>query len=115
MPFVTKRAYDAPKASDGFRVLVDRLWPRGISKQSLKLDAWMKDLAPSTELRKWVHDDMTQWEGFKKRYFQELKAHADLVDQLRGKSKAGTVTLIYAKRDETHNNAAALKEYLERT
>ena len=115
MPFVTKRAYDAPKASDGFRVLVDRLWPRGLSKPSLKLDAWMRDLAPSTELRRWFHDDMTQWPEFRKRYFQELKAHADLVEELRAKSRARTVTLIYAKRDELHNNAAALKEYLERS
>ena len=115
MPFVTKRAYDAPKATDGFRVLVDRLWPRGLSKVSLRLDAWMRDLAPSTDLRRWVHDDMTQWAEFKKRYFQELKAQTDLVKELRGKAKVGTVTLIYAKRDETHNNAAALKEYLERS
>jgi uncharacterized protein YeaO (DUF488 family) len=115
MPFVTKRAYDAPKAADGFRVLVDRLWPRGLSKPSLKLDAWMRDLAPSTELRRWFHDDMTQWAEFKKRYFQELKAHTDLVEELRRKSNAGTVTLIYAKRDELHNNAAALMEYLERS
>ena len=115
MPFVTKRAYDAPKAADGFRVLVDRLWPRGLSKPSLKLDAWMRDLAPSAELRRWFHDDMTQWAEFKKRYFRELKAHPDLVEELRHKSKAGRVTLIYAKRDEVQNNAAALKEYLERS
>jgi uncharacterized protein YeaO (DUF488 family) len=115
MSIAIKRAYDAPKASDGFRVLVDRLWPRGLSKQTLKLDAWMRDLAPSTELRRWVHDDMSQWTEFKKRYFQELKAHADLVEELRRKAKAGAVTLIYAKRDEVRNNAAALKEYLERT
>jgi uncharacterized protein YeaO (DUF488 family) len=114
MSIAIKRAYDAPKASDGFRVLVDRLWPRGLSKQTLKLDAWMRDLAPSTELRRWVHDDMSQWMEFKKRYFQELKAHADLVEELRLKATAGTVTLIYAKRDEVRNNAAALKEYLER-
>jgi len=114
MTIAIKRAYDPPAASDGFRVLVDRLWPRGVSKQSLKLDAWIRDLAPSTELRRWVHDDMTQWEEFKKRYFRELKAQPDLVAELRAKARAARVTLIYAKRDETHNNAAALKEYLER-
>ena len=115
MPIAIKRAYDPPTAEDGFRVLVDRLWPRGISKQSLKLDAWMRDLAPSTELRKWVHDDMSQWQEFKKAYFLELKGQPGLVTELRTKAKAGKVTLIYAKRDETKNNAAALKEYLERT
>jgi len=114
MTIAIKRAYDPPAAGDGFRVLVDRLWPRGVSKQTLKLDAWMRDLAPSTELRRWVHDDMTQWKEFKKRYFGELKAQPDLVAELRGKARGGRVTLIYAKRDETHNNAAALKEYLER-
>ena len=114
MTIAIKRAYDPPATGDGFRVLVDRLWPRGVSKERLKLDAWMRDLAPSTELRRWVHDDITQWEEFKKRYFRELKAQPDLVAELRAKAKAGRVTLIYAKRDETHNNAAALKEYLER-
>ena len=113
MTIVIKRAYDPPVAADGVRVLVDRLWPRGVSKPSLRLDAWMRDLAPSTELRRWVHDDMTQWQEFKKRYFQELRAQPDLVAQLRAKAKVGRVTLIYAKRDETHNNAAALMEYLE--
>jgi uncharacterized protein YeaO (DUF488 family) len=100
MPFVTKRAYDPPTGGDGFRVLVDRLWPRGVSKQSLKLDAWIRDLAPSTELRRWVHDDMTQWEEFKKRYFRELKAQRDLVAELRAKARVGRVTLIYAKSDD---------------
>lgn len=109
-----KRAYEAPAKADGRRFLVDRLWPRGVSKQRLKLDAWMRDLAPSTDLRRWVHDDVTQWEEFKRRYSQELAAQPDLVAELRTKAKAGRVTLIYAKRDDTHNNAAALKEYLER-
>ena len=114
MTIAIKRAYDPPAAGDGFRVLVDRLWPRGVSKQTLKLDAWMRDLAPSTELRRWVHDDMTQWKEFKKRYFQELKTQPDLVAELKARARAGRATLIHAKRDETHNNAAALKEYLER-
>jgi len=114
MPILTKRAYDAPKASDGYRVLVDRLWPRGLSKTTLKLDAWMRDISPSTELRKWFHHDLTQWSEFKKRYFRELKSQPELVKELKQKAKASTLTLIYAGKDITQNNAVALKEYLER-
>jgi uncharacterized protein YeaO (DUF488 family) len=114
MPILIKRAYDAPKASDGYRVLVDRLWPRGLSKETLKLDVWMREISPSSELRKWYHRDLTQWSEFKKRYFKELESQPDLVKDLRQKAKKSAVTLIYAGKDPKHNNALALKEYLER-
>jgi uncharacterized protein YeaO (DUF488 family) len=114
MPILIKRAYDAPKASDGYRLLVDRLWPRGLSKETLKLDVWMRDISPSTELRKWYHRDPTQWSEFKKRYFKELESQPELVQELKQKAKKGAVTLIYAGKDPEHNNALALKEYLER-
>jgi uncharacterized protein YeaO (DUF488 family) len=108
-----KRAYDAPVGADGFRVLVDRLWPRGLTKEKLHLDAWAKDLAPSNELRKWIHSDMTHWAEFKRRYFKELDEQPDAVAELRRKVRSGTVTLIFATKDPEHNHAAVLKEYLE--
>lgn len=114
MPYLCKRAYDDPAKTDGFRVLVDRLWPRGRSKETLKLDAWMRDLSPSTELRKWFHGNLTQRIEFKKRYFRELEAQPELVRELKQKGKAGVVTLIYAGKDTAFNNATVLKEYLER-
>ncbi len=112
MTIQIKRAYDPPKSSDGRRVLVDRLWPRGITKEKLKLDAWMKDLSPSNELRKKFHHDAARWDEFQKHYFKELDAQPDQVAELRKQARQGTVTLIYAAQDETHNNAAALKRYL---
>jgi uncharacterized protein YeaO (DUF488 family) len=114
MPYTCKRAYDDPAKTDGFRVLVDRLWPRGRSKESLTLDAWMRDLSPSTELRKWFHANPAQRLEFKKRYFRELGRQPDLVRELKQKGKAGAVTLIYAGKDTEFNNATVLKEYLER-
>lgn len=115
MTIQLKRAYDAPSDADGFRVLVDRLWPRGLTKERLRLDAWAKDLAPSNELRKWIHGDMTHWVEFKRRYFKELDGQPDAVADIRRKVRAGTVTLIFATRDPEHNHAAVLKEYLERS
>ncbi|MGE5073736.1 MAG: DUF488 domain-containing protein [Anaerolineae bacterium] len=109
-----KRAYEPPSTSDGSRILVDRLWPRGISKEALKLDAWMKDLSPSNELRKRFHHEEGKWAEFEKLYFKELSQQAQLVAELRKKARGHTVTLIYAARDEEHNNAVALKRYLER-
>lgn len=108
-----KRVYDPPAASDGSRILVDRLWPRGISKEKLKLDTWMKDLAPSNELRKWYSHEEAKWPEFRKRYFQELKQQADLVAELRKKARGHTVTLLYSTRELERNNAVALKDYLE--
>lgn len=114
MKILLKRAYDPPARSDGFRVLVDRVWPRGVSKDSLKLDLWLKDLAPSTDLRKWFGHDPEKWDDFRDRYFRELASHGEQAASLRHKATEGTLTLVFAARDSQHNNAVALKEYLER-
>jgi uncharacterized protein YeaO (DUF488 family) len=108
-----KRAYDAPAASDGFRVLVDRLWPRGVSKEEAHLDLWLKEIAPSTELRKWFGHDPDKWDEFQRRYFHELDEHPDEIAQLQEHLHKGPVTLVYSARDEEHNDAVALKEYLQ--
>ncbi len=109
-----KRVYDPPAKSDGFRVLVDRVWPRGVGKDKLKLDQWLKDIAPSTELRQWFGHDPEKWDDFRKRYFRELASHGEQVTYLRQKAAEGALTLIFAAKDAQHNNAVALKEYLER-
>jgi uncharacterized protein YeaO (DUF488 family) len=109
-----KRAYDAPSPSDGYRVLVERLWPRGVTKEKLRLDEWLKDLSPSAELRKWFNHDPARWREFKKRYFRELGEQQKTVQELLGKCRDNPVTLVFAAKDVRHNNAAALKEYLER-
>ena len=113
MGFTLKRAYDPPSTSDGYRVLVDRLWPRGLTKAKLHLDAWMKDLAPSNDLRKWIHSDMTRWSEFRRRYFKELGDHPAAVSEIRRKARSAIVTLVFATKDPEHNHAAVLKEYLE--
>ena len=110
-----KRAYDLPAGSDGSRLLVDRLWPRGVSKQRLRLDGWLRGLAPSDELRRWFGHDPLKWEEFKRRYFRELEACPEEVAALRSRLEQGRVTLVYAASDEHYNNAVALKEYLELT
>jgi uncharacterized protein YeaO (DUF488 family) len=110
-----KRVYDAVDNSDGFRILVDRLWPRGLSKKKAKIELWLKDVAPSSELRKWFAHDSKKWTEFKRRYFKELADDkSELIGLLRKKTKEGTVTLLYAAKNEEYNNAVALKEYLER-
>jgi uncharacterized protein YeaO (DUF488 family) len=111
--FRLKRVYEAPSADDGFRVLVERLWPRGVSKERAALDLWLKDAAPSPELRQWFNHDPARWNEFRKRYAAELEARGEAVDLLRGREKEGPVTLVYAARDEEHNGALALKQYLE--
>ncbi len=110
-----KRAYEEPKPDDGYRVLVDRLWPRGIKKESLKLDAWLKELAPSTELRRWFGHDPARWEEFRKRYRAELSSPEaqTLLAELAERAGLGPVTLVYAARDEQHNGAVVLRELLE--
>ncbi len=113
MTIQIKRAYDPHSPADGYRVLVDRLWPRGLSKEKLKLDAWVKDLAPSNDLRKWFGHDEAKWEEFQKRYFKELKPQPELIAELRKRSRGRKLTLLYGARDEAHNNAVALKKYLE--
>ena len=114
MPIELKRAYDGAAGDDGRRVLVDRIWPRGIAKDELRIDAWLKDLAPSTGLRKWFAHDVTRWQEFKRRYFDELAAQAETIDALVAQASTGRVTLVFAAGDREHNNAVALKEYLER-
>jgi uncharacterized protein YeaO (DUF488 family) len=111
-----KRAYAAAERGDGFRVLVDRLWPRGISKKEAQVDLWMKETAPSDKLRKWFGHDPGRWHEFQKRYREELKGKRDLIAQLRQLEKEHrTVTLVYAARDEAHNQAIVLRELLEHT
>jgi uncharacterized protein YeaO (DUF488 family) len=109
-----KRAYDKPSRTDGPRFLVERLWPRGVKKSSLPIVAWLKDAAPSTELRKWFSHDPARWLEFRKRYFAELKSRPEAWMPLVEAARKGTVTLIYSSHDEVHNNAVALDEFLER-
>jgi uncharacterized protein YeaO (DUF488 family) len=108
-----KRAYDAPSKSDGERILVDRLWPRGVTKARAAVDLWLKEIAPSPALRKWFGHDPARWKPFQQRYWKELQANQNAVDVLRQKAKRGAVTLVYAARDQEHNHALALKEFLE--
>jgi len=107
-----KRVYTKPAQSDGYRVLVDRIWPRGVSKDEAHLDDWMKDVAPSSKLRKWFNHDPDRWNEFKHRYFDELEDKSEKLHVLRNKAKTGRITLVYSAKDEEHNNAVALKEYL---
>jgi uncharacterized protein YeaO (DUF488 family) len=109
-----KRVYDPPANSDGRRILVDRIWPRGITKADLQIDAWLKDLAPSTELRKWFGHDPAKWDEFRKRYAGELEQRSEALEELVDKARAGHVTLVFSAKDTQHNNAVALKEQLER-
>lgn len=109
-----KRAYEAASKSDGLRILVERLWPRGINKEKAAIDLWMKDIAPSTELRTWFGHDPGKWRELRKSYWAELRATPELVAQLRQKIAAGTVTFVFAASDAGHNSAVALKEFLER-
>lgn len=111
-PIHLKRAYEEPEASDGQRLLVDGLWPRGLRKETLQAEAWLKALAPSTALRKWFGHDPARWDGFRTRYFAELEANPEALARLRGYLVRGPVTLLYAAHDEEHNNAVALRDYL---
>jgi uncharacterized protein YeaO (DUF488 family) len=107
-----KRAYDPPAAADGARILVDRLWPRGLSKDAAQLSAWLKDVAPSPELRKWFGHDPARWAEFSRRYRAELSANDAAVAQLRAYMKSGPVTLLYAAHDTEHNHARVLADFL---
>jgi uncharacterized protein YeaO (DUF488 family) len=109
-----KRAYDAVSKDDGLRILVERLWPRGVSKQKARIDLWLKDLAPSTELRQWYGHDPARWPQFRKRYWAELKDRSELLTLLKYVAGDRTVTFVYAAHDEERNSAVALKELLER-
>lgn len=109
---VLKRAYEQPSPEDGTRILVDRLWPRGLKKEGAALDRWLKDLAPSTELRKWFAHDPARWAEFKRRYTWEIRQHPELLEELRALARGGRVTLVYAAHDQEHNDAVVLREML---
>ncbi len=109
-----KRAYEKPAEDDGERILVERLWPRGLTKLGARIDLWLKDVAPSTELRRWFGHDPDKWKEFRRRYQKELKDNNDLIKLLKRKATAGTITLIYAARDEEHNSALVLKRFLQK-
>jgi uncharacterized protein YeaO (DUF488 family) len=107
-----KRAYEPPATDDGTRILVDRLWPRGVTKKRAAIDQWMKDIAPSTGLRKWFSHDPARWEEFRRRYAKEVHQNAALLDQLRSLARHGPITLVYSAHDEKHNDAAELRELI---
>lgn len=113
MPLELKRVYENPSPRDGYRVLVDRLWPRGVSKDAAQLDAWMKHIAPSDELRKWFHHDRQKWAEFRRRYLSELKDHREELRRLARRSRQERVTLVFGARDEERNHAVVLKQYLK--
>lgn len=113
MDIQLKRIYEDPVEDDGYRVLVDRLWPRGVSKEDARLDEWRKDIAPSPELRKWFDHDPEKFEDFTKRYKTELADHREVVESLLNIAEQQRLTLLYAAKDEVHNNAVVLKEFLD--
>ena len=108
-----KRVYNPPGDEDGTRFLVERLWPRGINKSALPLDGWLKEAAPSTKLRQWFRHDPTRWDKFRQRYFDELKEHPDAWQPIVQAARRGTVSLLYSSHDQEHNNAVALKMFLD--
>ena len=108
----TKRAYEAPAPDDGARILIDRLWPRGVKKEALELAEWDKDLSPSNELRQWYGHEPARWDEFRRRYAAELRSHQDRFDALRERARRGVVTLVFASHEEKLNNAGAMREYL---
>lgn len=108
-----KRVYDGRQKQDGYRILVDRLWPRGLSKEAAGVDLWLKEIGPSTALRNWFSHDEKKWEGFRRKYFKELEGKSALVEQIRALRKdEHVITLLFGARDEKHNQAVVLKEFL---
>jgi uncharacterized protein YeaO (DUF488 family) len=107
-----KRAYAPPESMDGIRILVDRLWPRGVKKADAAVDQWLKDLSPSTDLRNWFGHDPAQWDEFRERYATELSHHPDQLEQLRELARKSPITLVYSAHDELHNNAVALRDFV---
>lgn len=107
-----KRVYDSAAPSDGTRYLVERLWPRGVRKSALRIDAWLKEVAPSTALRQWFKHDPKKWPEFQRRYRQELREHPDALRPILDAARRGNVTLVYSSHDPEHNNAAVLKKYV---
>ena len=112
MDIKLKRVYEEPAKGDGKRILVDRLWPRGLTKEKAAVDMWLKEIAPSTDLRKWFGHDPAKWNEFQKRYIKELDANPEPVNTIKDLAKKGTVTLLYGARDEEHNDAVVLLDYL---
>jgi uncharacterized protein YeaO (DUF488 family) len=108
-----KRVYDQPSQNDGKRILIDRLWPRGLRKEDAHIDEWMKEVAPSNELRKWFNHDPGKWAEFKKKFYAELQGRQDMVAGIINSARKGTVTLLFGSKEERINNATALKEYIE--
>ncbi len=113
MALRTKRIYQEPDRSDGRRILVDRLWPRGVSKEAAQIDFWAKAVAPSNELRRWYRHDASKWQEFRDRYFAELDSNPEGVAELRSQLGSGAATLLFSSKEERLNNASALREYLE--
>lgn len=109
-----KRAYDEPSKQDGLRILVERLWPRGVSKERAAIDLWLKELAPSTDLRKWFNHEPEKWDAFRKRYKAELARLGDVLILLKHRTSESMVTFVYAAHDEERNSAVVLKNYIER-
>ncbi len=112
MEIRVKRIYEPPEQADGYRLLVDRLWPRGVSREGTSLDTWMREVAPSSELRRWFGHDASRWQEFKRRYAVELDTRQDLVAEILTLARIRPVTLLYSARDPDHNQAVALAEYL---
>jgi uncharacterized protein YeaO (DUF488 family) len=108
-----KRIYDEPTKDDGYRILVDRMWPRGVKKTAASIDLWLKEIAPSTELRKWFGHDPKKWQEFRNKYFAELKTKSELIAAVLAKTKKQKVTLLYAAKDTKHNNAIVLLDFLQ--
>lgn len=113
MAIILKRAYEPAESQDGYRVLIDRLWPRGVSKDEAKIDQWLKEIAPSKGLRKDFHSGELNWDNFRKEYLSELKTHQDKLHALKKRSQKEQVTLVYSAKDEEHNNAVVVKQYLK--
>ena len=112
MPIRLKRAYEQASDDDGFRILVERLWPRGVSKEKARIDLWLKDAAPSTELRRWYDHDPAKWEEFRRRYFAELEGHPEALAELRKHLDDGPVTFVFASKETEYNCATALRDYV---
>lgn len=113
MPIALKRAYEKPASTDGYRVLVDRLWPRGIARDQAEIDEWIKEAAPSDSLRRSFHKGEIEWDDFRRSYLAELKRHRDRLRPLAGRARRGRVTLVFSAKNEERNNAVVLKQYLK--
>ena len=114
MKAVIKRVYEKPEKEDGYRILVDRLWPRGLTKEKVAADLWLKEIAPTTELRKWFNHDPDKWPDFQKKYLKEMKENKDALTTLKEKMKEGKVTILYGAKDEEHNEARVIMDYVNK-